>query len=615
MQKLILRHLCFTGSGKEPALLTFKKGLNVLYGASDTGKSFALEAIDFMLGSSSSLRDLPERVGYERIFLGIEVSDDDFVTIVRSTSGGTFLLFEGLHQSLPNNLEPKTLKERHDSKKDDNLSSFLLHKIDLKNKRVRKNAGGETRSFSFRDLCRLCLITEGDIQRKRSPIESGQAVTKTAEYSSFKLLLTGVDDSALVSAARDDTKSQSKSAKIEFIDEMLASYQEKIGEGEKDQGDLEKQKRSIEDSIQQEQQALRVSEEQYQGLIFQRNNFRTRLQNGSERRGEIDELLARFTLLHEHYQSDLSRLVAMRESGLLVGALSPQTCPLCGAEPTDQRHDSKCDGNLQETVVAIDAESAKIEQLQDELKKTVHQLRQEAQSFDRLIPKIKNDIHGVGKKIEKFNLGLDSQRSTYAELMEERSNLQVKLSIWNQISDFQNRREVLEKIIKKEGLPPNSAVDLSSATLDEFSQKVEQILKKWDFPDADRVHFEQSERDLVISGKLRTSRGKGMRAITHAAFTIGLLEFCESKKIPHPGFVVLDSPLLAYREPEGEEDDLRGTDVQNKFYEYFTEWNNKQVLVIENDDPPKHIACLSTSIPFSKNPHQGRYGFFPIPKE
>lgn len=71
-QALIIRHLIFTGPNRESAKLHFEKGLNVLYGASETGKSFALEAINYMLGAKE-LRDIPERVGYNKILLGIEI--------------------------------------------------------------------------------------------------------------------------------------------------------------------------------------------------------------------------------------------------------------------------------------------------------------------------------------------------------------------------------------------------------------------------------------------------------------------------------------------------------------------------------------------------------------
>ena len=609
---LTLRHLCFTGPDKEPAQLVFNTGLNVIYGASETGKSFVLEAIDFMLGGRGPLRDIPERVGYDRIFLGIESAENSAFTLVRATSGGQFQLYEGLHQSIPVGDEGEVLGARHSAENDNNLSSFLLNKISLKGKRVRTNARSDTRSLSFRDLCHLCLITEGKIQQQGSPIESGQATQKTQEYATFKLMLTGVDDSALVSVSRESGLSQSRTAKLEFIDELLTSYQEKMSNSEYNPQELTKQLEKLEASIVMEQQALHLSEAQYQSLINHRNDIRKKLQNGLDRRGEISELMARFALLDEHYKSDLARLEGIREAGLLVAALSPQKCPLCGAEPDHQNRDGDCDGNLETTVIAADAESVKILQLRRELNETVHQLGHEAGSFDRLIPKMHDDLHKLEDNIKTLSPELLNQRSSYADLVEKRASVHASLSVCDQVADLQTRREDLEKAQEGEVSQLQGTTDLSSTTLDQFAQQVEQLLKAWNFPEAERVYFDQADRDLVINGKRRSSRGKGMRAITYAAFTVGLLEFCRAQNKPHLGFVILDSPLLAYREPEGLEDDLSGTDVQDKFYEYLARWTNKQIIIIVNIDPPLGITQRSASSFFSKNPHHGRYGYFPI---
>lgn len=610
MSPFILRHLCFTGPCKQPALVIFDRGLNVIYGASETGKSFVLESIDFMLGGRPPLRDIPERVGYDRIFLGLETTENGAFTLVRSIDGGQFQLYEGLHQSVPADVKPKVLADRHDSDSVDNLSSFLLSKIALNGKRVRKNAKGETKGLSFRDLCHLCLVSEGDIQKQGSPIESDQFVLKTSEFATFKLLLTGVDDSALVSVSKDEELSQSSSSKIAFIDELLVSYREKIGED--DSQELKDQLAKLESIVVGEQQVLRVSEEQYQSLLDRRNDLRRRHENGLERRGEIEELLARFALLDESYRSDLARLEGIRETGLLVAVLSPQTCPLCGADPAHQHCDGDCDGNLEANIVAVDVESAKIIQLRHELEETIRQLGHEGESFDRLMPKLRDDIHKLEAEIQKLGVGLADKRTIYTELIEKRSAVRAKLSLLYQIEDLETRRKKLEDVSEGTGTQSLGIVDLSSTTLDLFAQQVEQMLKAWNFPDSERVHFDQNNRDIVINGKRRGSRGKGLRAITHAAFIIGILEFCRAQNKPHPGFLILDSPLLAYREPEGTEDDLRGTDVQDKFYEYLSRWTDKQIIIIENIDPPADIQARSTSTFFSQNPHHGRYGFFPI---
>ena len=166
---------------------------------------------------------------------------------------------------------------------------------------------------------------------------------------------------------------------------------------------------------------------------------------------------------------------------------------------------------------------------------------------------------------------------------------------------MEKRREDLEKADDQRASAVSDG-DLPTTIAESFAQCVEVILKAWHFPDAERVYFDAKARDLVIGGKLRTARGKGLRAITHAAFTISLLEYCRLNSTPHPGFVVVDSPLLAYREPEGDDVDLLGTDLNAQFYTYLTGLlDDRQVVVIENRDPPAAIAARPNVVMFSKN--------------
>jgi septal ring factor EnvC (AmiA/AmiB activator) len=608
---LTIRHLCFTGPEKDPALLVFSQGLNVIYGASETGKSFIVEAIDFMLGGSRQLRDIPERIGYDRIFLGVETADNRTFTLVRSVDQGSFQLYDGLHESVPDNTNATVLAPRHSSDSENNLSSFLLRIIGLSNKRIRKNVNNITRSLSFRDICHLCIVTESEIQKQGSPIEGGQSTQRTAEWATFKLLLTGVDDSSLVTIPQD-TSLQSPTAKLELIYEMLDTYRQKLPEKEDARQELTTELEKLEASISLEQQILNVSEEQFQVLMENRRTLRKKLEESVDRREEIDEFLARFNLLRKHYRSDLARLEGIQEAGSLLAALTPLSCPLCGAKPDQQHRDGDCDGNMEIVVTAANAESAKIIRLQRELDETIHQLETEAEGFDGLVSRLQDDLSKLEQDIQSIGPGLKEQRANYLQLVEKRASLFVSRSKWDQLAELEERRVELENVLKKETSHSQEKSGLSSSILDEFARQVQLILKAWSFPDADRVFFEEGDRDLLINGKRRSSRGKGMRAITHAAFIVGLLEYCKTQYKPHPGFVILDSPLLAYREPEGTEDDLIGTDVKDKFYEYLANWTDKQVIIVENIDPPSEIVSRIDADFFSKNPHQGRGGFFPI---
>ncbi len=426
------------------------------------------------------------------------------------------------------------------------------------------------------------------------------------------MLLTGVDDKALVSTPQDQAASQSKTAKLEVLDELLAEFNSRLDEETPDAGELKDQLEHLEKTILDRQSALNASEEEYQELTARRADLRKRLHSGSERRAEIDELKARFSLLDEHYTSDLARLEGIREAGSLVNSLDKFQCPLCGALPEHQHSDEECDGDLSTVVAAADAESEKIFRLRLELVGTIRQLDGEASSFDRLLPKIKVEIANLENRIRNLTPNLSEHRSGYTELLDLRVQVRDALKVWEHIAELTLRKEAVEKEDVSD-IPAEQAVTgLSSSTTDAFAQKVEAILKSWNFPDSDRVFFDEKTRDLVISGKRRGSRGKGMRSITHAAFSVGLLEFCKENELAHPGFLVLDSPLLAYREPESKEDDLSGTDVQDKFYEHLAKWTDRQIIIIENVDPPESVRSMPTSVMFSKSTEQGRYGFFPV---
>ena len=173
--------------------------------------------------------------------------------------------------------------------------------------------------------------------------------------------------------------------------------------------------------------------------------------------------------------------------------------------------------------------------------------------------------------------------------------------------------------IKIEANPPigSTRVDTMATTseMERFSSSVQELLEAWKFPGIGRGSFSEKDQDLVISGQPRISHGKGVRALTCSAFIVGLLRHCLTEKIPHPAVVLLDSPLVAYREPDSdasfaEDEQLRMAGVKDAFYRSLAGGDALgQVIVFENEDPPDDIKGAFTRIHFSKT-SVGRYGLF-----
>jgi hypothetical protein len=141
-------------------------------------------------------------------------------------------------------------------------------------------------------------------------------------------------------------------------------------------------------------------------------------------------------------------------------------------------------------------------------------------------------------------------------------------------------------------------------------------LRAWRFPNLGTVSFDTEKGDLVIGDQDRANKGKGYRAVTYAAFTIGLMKYCRLKNIPHPGFVVIDTPMNPFKGPDAANAKEKvANDVKAAFYEYLAnDTSGDQVIILENEEPPEAIRDRVNYFHFSGNPEIKRSGFFP-PKD
>ena len=594
-------------------MIEFRPGVNVLCGASETGKSFIVEAIDFMLGSQTPLRDIPERAAFDRIRMPIACAGWPPLGLERSTEGGHFAVYEEeLLEAAPRTAR-QTLREQHSAAREDTLSHALLERIGLPSRKVRRNRWGDTSSLSFRHLARLCVVSEEEIQRASSPLVSLQYVQQTVEYAVFKLLVTGTDDSALVSAKDVGARRQSVAGKVELLDELIGELEGEIDEQGLDKAELGEQLERLDGEIERQNEALEEMQARLDEIMATRGGVTREIRRRQGRIAEIEELSARFGLLDQHYRTDLKRLEAIHEAGSIFVHLERDTCPLCGAEHEDQDLDSDCDGNTEAVVQAADAEIEKIGHLGRELTETVGTLQREAGQLGTELPALQERYDELDARLSEVAApALSSQRASYKELVSKRAEVTGSLDRFTQLEKLEQRERLAkENDDEEEEEGPESRTEIASATLDAFARSVRRVLSDWHYPGAERVHFDESTRDFQIDGKRRGSTGKGLRAITHAAVNVALLEFCLEHDLPHPGFVILDSPLLAYWAPEGDEDDLSGTDVNDRFYEYLLGLKpDAQVIVVENEHPPTFVREQANVVVFTKNPHQGRYGFF-----
>jgi hypothetical protein len=608
-----IHKISFGSPLKNPIILDFTPGLNIIHGASNTGKSFIAKTLDFMLGGSSSLKDIPERAGYDRVDLDIHASTGENIHLERSIDGGDF--------SLKDNDDKKIiLAAKHNPKREDNLSRYLLSLFDLKEKEILFKKSGDKRNLSFRDLISYLVIHEEAIIKDSSPMLTQQHISVTPEKAVFKLLLTGTDDSALVSAK----KVKSDTYSIELIEQLISDYKTDLKletdseSGIKSVKSVEDQLEKLMSSIEKQNKAVDSVQESLQESLLARNDLSERREKLLNRINEIKGLLERFDLLEKHYTNDLSRLEAIKESGSLLTFMNYQDCPLCGAVPDNQNHDQSCDGDIKSVIDASNAEILKILQLKKDLSKTADDLKNEERSLHKTIEEYDKELENIQNNIlRKLAPDLAINQNKFSELVKKQYQVSRSKDILGKIASLEEKKRLLKNRSKSSTETSTAISELSKSVVGELSRKIEAILMAWGVPDAGTVYFDSEKFDFVISDKPRGSNGKGLLAITHAAFSIGLLEYCITNNLPHPGFVLLDSPLLAYKPPEpNQEPDpdnakIAQTDLKDKFYLYLSNLDPViQVIIAENVAPPENLTNANIIHFVGKNA-EGRFGLFP----
>lgn len=614
-----IRFIVFVGPIKEPAEIKFGSGLNLIYGPSNTGKSSVLDGIDFMLGAEKPLKELPEHEGYDQVYLGVEFSNSECFTFVRSIEGGDFECFEGLHKSKPQDINPIILRPKTETKKIKSISSFILEKVNLSNKKLKKNAQNGLVSLTLRNSLDLTIVNEANIQKESSPYISTQYTKITEQKSRLKFILTGVDDSSLL-PAEVEKKALSRAAKIEVLKELIEELIEEQGNSLGDISSLEssltelrEQDERLSQTIVQERSTLDANEENYNNLVNNRSVLREKVELKNKRINEIIEMLSRFKLLQKQYTSDISRLESITETGILLEALPSEKCPTCGRHVSGDEIHQDCDTDIKDIVSAATSEKSKIEGLYDELQFTVKNLNLELESINDQLPDITKRISSIAEELAIVNPELVERRTNYSELFYIKSEIYTSIEQHEQLILLTKKKEELENAAPKKEPKGKDESErmLPTSALFKLSQSVKQLLQEWNLPNSSDVHFDKETGDFVINGKHRISNGKGHRAITHAAATLGLMKYTEENEFPHLGFSILDSPLLAYEEPDNEEDDLSGTDVNIKFFDSLVAWKSKQIIVFENKKSvPDKYSSGEQVVQFTKK-NSGRYGFFP----
>lgn len=616
-ERFIIKQLAFTGKDVPVAQLDFEDGVNVIWGASNTGKSFVVKALDFMTGAGDELPDIDQRKGYDKAWLKLSLPKSGPVMLARATNGGGFGLYT--HRVEPGTKDnPDRTLSAEQRGKNPSVSSFLLAELGIADRKIAKNQSGEKVAFTFRHFAPYIFVEETEMLAESSPIQLSEYSNETLDKNALKFILTGVDDTAVVTVPSAKTQKTANSGKIELLDEMIVSIENELQRDYPDSLDLENQDSKITETIEALQKTVAEHQDRLDQLRSDRRITMDALAETEERQTEIALTLERFEVLRSVYDNDIERLASLDEgsAALLAGARRP--CPLCGADP---QHQSLVHGfdEIERAQKAIRTEIAKIRAERTDLLRATASLQAEQESHLRKVDRLANSVTSIDGEIEETRPLEVSTRKEYDRLRGVRDHLRHGIRLSQRWEDLKRKRGELGAFKASPIKRGTVSVGVGGIIGHELAHTVQEVLHAWQFPGSPTVSFDAQSHDILINGKNRRANGKGVRALMNAALKIGILVYCRRNNHPHPGVLVLDSPLVTYRGPHSrhgelsaDEEELKRTSLNELFYRFLLNHADyAQFIVIENDEPPFTLAPTAQVTTFSGGSAQsGRSGFF-----
>jgi hypothetical protein len=613
-----IREVRVVGPGKAAASVAFRGGPNVVSGPSDTGKSYIVRCVDYLFGAKTFGQSINEAAGYETVFVELENDRGDFLTIGRSLRGGDIVV----HRSPINAMQGEgqvVQWSRKGASAAPDISSVLFEFSGIPEVSLRANSRGKKQRLTLRTLLPTFLVREGTVIAERSPLYGEGGFSTTAHQRMLSFVLTGADDSSVITEDDPSVRQAIARAKLTVIDELLQrlSSRSAASTGERNPVD---QIKKLDAEIQELTSGLEHSRREQIQLQRQRVGYVTELQRAEAQLQGIDELLSRYELLDQRYHSDLQRLDFLSEGVHYLDQLQVARCPVCGHIFTaDHDHTSEADLSASSIYEAAKAEAAKILAHRSDLRGATESLRRkrgeredERTSAEALLTIIDAEL---GRQSTPRP---DDLKTRLDELLKKRIELENRRADTEQIDSLRAQRAYFESdIAAARSSKRKKWNDVDQLSLHHLCQEISGLLKEWNWKGDAHVVFDTKSFDIVVDGRHRQSHGKGVRAILHTALVIGLMKYCIANKKPHAGFLVVDSPLTTFKEKRGDipkASDRWDPSIESAFWTSLSKLpNHLQIIIVDNKEPPPHLQKQLRAHFFvgeGAKPNE-RGGFFP----
>lgn len=599
MKRFHIKQLLVKGEGKSPGIIEFSKGLTVISGPSNTGKTCVLRSIDYCFGSSTLPFD--ESFGYTNLILTVETENGE-ITFSRELNNSHIHVVS----TDPEFDSDIFTTNNRPTKKYDTIGQYWLSLIGIDEPvEVIKNKKYVTQKLSWRTLSPLYFLNEDRIASTRSALLPTQRTAETAFLSSLYFLITGISGSNFEKIDSLEVKEARQKAVQDYAHANIAQIRDRVDKlkdflDSYEDIDLEHKMSQILKQTEKAELELNVAMNRSASLFGEINKCESEL-------AENSLLLSRYKALESRLVADVKRLTfAENGDSILENIPKASYCPFCdSALSSDQQKQHTC---------GVTGELNKIVSQLNDLKETMKEVEVENNE-------LKDNLNNLKNEFQK------SQMLVENEIKPALTNLYQKYKELKKITEFRHEHEVLLEIKQswseeligwlseddKDELTYSARKCFDISFKEEISLRATELLEECNYKDLETVRFNLSKFDLDINGSHKeTLQGQGYRAYINTALLLVMREYLFNKGKYSPSLLIFDTPLLGFDETGIDSVD---ESMKKALFEYMLNHQEEgQVIVVENAINTPELNYQSKGakhIQFTKKRQQGRYGFLP----
>lgn len=589
---ILIRKIISIGENKSKAEINFDLKSHLIHGPTDTGKSYIIELFKYLLGSDSKPKDIGYSNGYTHSIIQLTDAINEY-SIIRDLRNNNFIITKGYHDEIGEYEELDTT-----------ISDFLISLITEKKFKILTKAG-TLGNLTASDLRRISIFDEIDTLNK-VPFHGSDKLTKTRNIASTSLVISGIDDSKIELVTKTEDRHKAK-GQVDWLTQQIEELELYLENKPKNE-EIGKRLEEINNDITIVDNTLSSNSELIKTMKNEIIECQKQIDNLQAKYIISADTLLKFKTINDKYDNDLQRLELIGKASNLIPEYDMVECPNCSSS-IEKANDEEL---YYRTYTAVLNETDKIKKLKYDLLDSILELEAECKDLQCKILSIENDKSIKDKDYKDFIEKLNRvPLKTIKELSNEKSELQLVKDKHIRIREYQLSLEVAKSNSKRKKQIVNR--DISASTT-KICSRVKELLDDWGLAGIDVVDYDDKTSDITINNRIRTSYGKGKRGIFLTAYVYSIMENALINGFPHLGFIIIDSPLVTYKDPKNGSDDPENNipiTVKDKFYSWLTEYEYKgQIIVLENEVPDADMNFDITEF-VGNGGASGRVGYYP----